>query len=43
MKDRVKVLEVRTSIRDAVKKKTRIFHDIVQNSFNTYPPYLIMT
>jgi len=24
-------------------KKNRIFHDIVQNSFNTYPPYLIMT
>ena len=24
-------------------KKTRIFHDIVQNSFDIYPPYLIMT
>ena len=24
-------------------KKNRIFHDIVQNSFDTYPPYLIMT
>ena len=22
------------------KKKNRIFHDIVQNSFDTYPPYL---
>ena len=31
------------SIRDAVQKKNRIFHDIVQNSFDTYPPYLIMT
>ena len=25
------------------KKNNRIFHDIVQNSFDTYPPYLIMT
>ena len=25
------------------KKINRIFHDIVQNSFDTYPPYLIMT
>ena len=25
------------------KKKNRIFHDIEQNSFATYPPYLIMT
>ena len=25
------------------KKINRIFHDIVQNSFATYPPYLIMT
>ena len=24
-------------------KKNRIFHDIVQNSFDTYPPYLTMT
>ena len=31
------------NMRDAVKKKPRIFHDIVQNSFNTYPPYVIMT
>ena len=26
-----------------LKKINRIFHDIVQNSFTTYPPYLIMT
>ena len=31
------------SLRDAVQKKNRIFHDIMQNSFDTYPPYLIMT
>ena len=30
-------------IRKAFKKINRIFHDIVQNSFATYPPYLIMT
>ena len=27
---------------DAIQKKHRIFHDIVQNWFDTYPPYLIM-
>ena len=30
-------------LREAFKKKNRIFHDIEQNSFATYPPYLIMT
>ena len=25
------------------KRKNRIFHDIEQNSFDTYPPYQIMT
>ena len=25
------------------RKKNSIFHDMVQNSFDTYPPYLVMT
>ena len=32
-----------TLLRDAVQKKNRIFNDIVQNSFDTYPPYQIVT
>ena len=30
-------------IRDALNLKNRIFNDLVQNSFDTYPPYQIMT
>ena len=30
-------------LREAVKKKNRIFYDIESISFSTYPPYLIMT
>ena len=37
------LVNIRISPKGRRPKKNRIFHDNVQNSFDTYPPYLIMT
>ena len=38
----VSMMRTLSQVREAVKKNT-IFYDIESNSFDTYPPYIIMT